>query len=146
GNTGSAGGAGGAATTGPGPTSSVSTNASTSTGINLMVCNGGAFIEVIEDNGAAKLLKAGCSGTGTTGPTGHMFAGGPVGAPHGVTIQGCAAGTAVSQGITLTALDASGPGTYTMGSAQYTDAMGAMWGTQNDPFKAIITGYDPVGG
>jgi hypothetical protein len=39
-----------------------------------------------------------------------------------------------------------GPGTFTTGSARWTDSMGATWGVAGDPFQMIVTSIGPVGG
>jgi hypothetical protein len=151
---GSGGGSGtGSTTTGAGGDSSTTGN-STSTGASMMTTTGaggsggcgGAYIDVVADNGAPVDFASACNGSQDMEPSGHLFAGGPVGAPMGLTLSGCASMAPMSQGVSFTAFNAMMPGTYTSGTTQYTDASGVTWGMNGDPFSMTVTKLDPVGG
>ncbi len=142
-----AGGASSTSTTGAGGASSTSTTSTQGTG-GAGACAG--TIDVALDNGAPVHFTSVCyqtfGSTLTTQPVGYLFSGGAAGAPHGLDIVGCAGPGPQSQGLTLSALDAMGPGTYTMGSTTYTDAAGVTWGMSGDPFKLQVTKLEGVPG
>jgi hypothetical protein len=101
------------------------------------------------DNGALQHWSSNCASgwdPSATSAIGYAFAGGPVGAPHGIQIVGCKSAAAQSEGIQFRVLDAQGPGTYTMGSTQYTDTTGVTWGFDTDPFKVTLTKVESTGG
>jgi hypothetical protein len=107
-------------------------------------------ISLVVDNGAPIALGSSCSGAWGADkektPLGYEFAGGPVGAAHGVKLLGCVDASPNAQGIELDVLDAGGPGAFTQGTTQYTDALGNDWGVADDPFQVTITTLEPVGG
>jgi hypothetical protein len=81
-------------------------------------------------------------------PVGYFTLGGPASGTHALNVDGCEnSGDAIaSPGITLSATNAMSPGTFTTGSARWTDAMGATWGVPGDAFQMTVTSIGPVGG
>jgi hypothetical protein len=131
-------------------TSSAASSSSSSTGT---VGQGGSTgaggngacgtIELTVDNGAPRHYAANCAGSDPTESSfttaiGYVSAS-PVQHTEWLTIVGCASAAAGAEGITLTAQDASGSGTYAMGTTQFTDAQGAVWGMASDPFDMVVT-------
>jgi hypothetical protein len=99
-------------------------------------------MELVVDNGAPEELPSSCAGTwGASSPEadGYYYAGGPPGAPHGLAIEGCASAMAKSVGVQFAATNGDGPGTYSMGTIQYTDGNGSTWGVSGDSFTLIVT-------
>ena len=111
-------------------------------------CDG--HIDVTLDNGSPQHWASICNGSFDADKSdvaiGYAFSGGPVGAPHGLRIVGCATADPGSTGLTLSAFNADGPGAYIAGSTQYTDPSGGMWGTSGDFFHMTITRANLVGG
>jgi hypothetical protein len=145
-------GAGGATSS---TSSSTATGTSTGTGTSSSTSGAGGgsecsgYVDVVEDNGAPFHFASICQGFGLGSQktaSGYLFAGGPVGAPSGTKIIGCATMNASSPGIVLEAYDAMSPGTYSTGLTQYTDQGGSPWGFPNDPIEVKITKLEPVGG
>lgn len=112
------------------------------------VCKG--HIDVLIDNGAPQRWASPCSGSFDASKTrvafGYAFSGGFFGAPHGIRVVGCATAASGSTGVTLSVLNANGPGVFVEGLTQYIDPSLGMWGTSGDFFHATITRADPVGG
>lgn len=137
-----------ATATDTGASNAASSAASTSEPVESSVCRG--RIDVTVDNGAPQRWASPCSGSfdasQANGAFGYAFSGGFFGAPHGIRVVGCATTAVGSRGVTLSALNAAGPGVYVEGSTQYTDPSGGMWGTSGDFFHMSITRADPVGG
>src|SRR5262249_23863962 len=65
---------------------------------------------------------------------------------HVLEVAGCATSSAGSLGVDLSAPNAKGPGTFTMGGAIFTDASGQMWGAAGDPFSMTVTQLGASGG
>jgi hypothetical protein len=132
-------------TSGTTTTSGTSTSSSGAGG-----SSGGCYIDLTVDEGTAHHLTSICSGSwgsnNSSEPVGYYFAGGPVGAPHGLDLDGCQDAMAKSFGVSLAAQNAAGTGMFTMGTTTYTDANGMTWGVMGDPFVLNITQADMVGG
>ena len=138
-------GTGGDATT---TTSSTSSGSGTGGAGGGSACSG--FIDVSEDGGATQHFASICEGTWGSSETmtavGYHFSGGAApGADH-LEIIGCASAGAKSAGLHLTTPKVDAPGTFTDGSASYTNSMGAGWSTGFDPYKIVITKLGPPGG
>lgn len=139
------GGAGGDATT---TTSSTSSGSGTGGAGGSSACSG--FIDISENGEATQHFASICEGTWGSNETmtavGYHFSGGAApGADH-MEIIGCASAGAKSAGLHLSTPKVAAPGTFTDGSASYTDGMGAGWSTGFDPYNIVITKLDPPGG
>jgi hypothetical protein len=66
----------------------------------------------------------------------------PAAHTEALEIVGCASDASGAEGITLTADDASGVGSYATGTTQFTDAQGKTWGMAGDPFSLTVTSSD----
>jgi hypothetical protein len=107
---------------------------------------------VVADNGPPTHWTSICWGSWgsmvSTSPVGYFFSGGPAPGTQALDIDGCENGgdLAASPGIGLSATNATSAGTFTTGSAHWTDALGATWGVPGDAFKMTVTSIGPVGG
>jgi hypothetical protein len=112
----------------------------------------GGAIDLAVDNGAPVHWASICFGSwgsgSTTSAVGYFFSGGPAPGIQALDVEGCenSGDAVVSPGIRLSAPNAMTPGTYTMGSATYTDSMGVSWGAPGDAFKMTVTAIGPVAG
>jgi hypothetical protein len=120
---------------------------SSSTGVQP--CMGS--IDVAVDNGAPVHWTAICfnawGSMWSQTAVGYLFSAGP--SPIGVRVEGCenSGDLTESPGIRLMTSNAMTPGTYTMGSIQFTPMAGMNWSTLTGaPFEVKITKLDPVGG
>ena len=132
------GGAGGDATT---------TSASSGTG-GSSACAG--FIDVSEDGAATQHYASICEGTWGSSETmtaiGYHFSGGAAPGVDNLEIIGCASTATGAAGLRLSTPKVAATGTFTDGSASYTDGAGALLSTGFDPYKIVITRLDPPGG
>jgi hypothetical protein len=142
-------GGGGHSTTGAGSTGSTTTDTFTGSTTGGGGSAGCAGVITVHGDGAVAQLSSECPDTAQSGATsanGWLFAGGPVGAPHGLTIEGCAAAIPGSRGLRFDLFDASAPGSFASGSVTYHDADGVGWGVGGDPFTVEVQTLPPVGG
>ena len=147
-STGGTGGAGGTSTTTTTHTTSTTSSSSSTGGAGGTECLG--ELEVVVDNGAPVPFASMCQGAWGSDESnkavGYMFSGGPAPGSQGLVVLGCAHSYAGSQGIILAPRNATSPGTYTAGTATYTDENGGSWGADGDPFHMTVTKLGPVGG
>jgi hypothetical protein len=83
--------------------------------------------------------------SGATAALGYLMEGGPPPGFSNLALYGCATSAANSLGITVQVENVTSTGTFTSGSASYTDEQGNMWMTTG-PFEIDITRLDGVGG
>lgn len=148
------GGGGAASSTGTTSTSGTgggsSTSTSSSSGAGGEGGSGGCYIDLVQDSAAPSHLTSICQGSfgadKSSEPVGYFISGGPFPGVHKLVIQGCADMGAQSHGIQLSADDAMGTGTFTMGTTYYTDLNGGDWGVAGDPFSMTVTKLEDVGG
>jgi hypothetical protein len=139
------GGAGGGAATSGSATSSGSGTAGTG---GSSACSG--FIDVTENNEVTQHFASICAGSWGANETmtavGYHFSGGVAPGVDQIEIDGCASMAVGSARLHLTTPKVSAPGTFTEGSASYTDGVGAQWSTGLDPYNVVITKLDMPGG
>jgi len=111
-------------------------------------CTG--YLDVAADNGAPRRYASICANSWgaaqTTSALGYRFEGGPAPGIEAMDVAGCASAAPSSEGVQLSARNASSPGTFTTGSVSYTDANGIQWGVPGDPLSITFTRIDAVGG
>jgi hypothetical protein len=118
-----------------------STASTSSSGAGGSVCAGS--VELTVNDGPQQQFTANCSDNASDypGPVGFIQGG-----PSDGTLQifACPSTAPNSENLHLSAVDATGPGTYTTGFIGYTDAMGSGWGASN-PLQIVITAFGAVG-
>jgi hypothetical protein len=140
-------GVGGSTSTG---TSGVggSTSSATTSGAGGGACMGTVALAV--GTGVPDLLTSDCAtdtwnpGMAHT-PVGYLLEGGPPPGASNLDGYGCASGAASSKGLSFIAPDVKAPGTFTNGTATYTDDQGNVWTNTNGGFSITITKLGAVG-
>lgn len=148
-------GSGGATTTSTGTTVSTGTTISTGTKMSTSGTSGAGggpcvgSVDMQVDSGAVQHLTADCANTWnpnmSTQPAGYVFSGGPSPGIENLVLVGCVSGAPKSDGFSLSASNAMGPGVYIKGAPQYTDPGGVTWGVNGDSFKLTVDTFGAVG-
>ena len=97
--------------------------------------------------GAAVHLPSDCAADTwkpSTTPVGYIMQGGPPPGESNLDIFGCVSDATGSQGISITVPGVTGPGTFTDGTADYTEAGGGT-SSDNGALKVVITTLGAVG-
>ena len=108
------------------------------------------YLDLVADNGAPRHYTSICQGSWgnnqSTTAVGYRFSGGPFPGVTAIDINGCKGPNANSEGASLSAHDAMGPGTYPGSTVSYTDSFGTVWSSPGYPASIVLTRVDPVGG